>query len=215
MNKKKTVDIYKNRIDVIQLSIDKTAEFIKLVDNNNNLPSFITHIMLENMFYEYDENLKIYIYEDDIESGGYDYVRHNGVKYGKEYAYYKATPENVAIEFSHFLSYNLLDDGELSIIDDNLSHPKYDSDDYWDDNVTDIGIALWLLEKLGIIIPCECISSITNASVFESVCFSEYVKDFQNYLKVNELDPLYARIDMYSKTGRLSLRIVAKIPYNG
>jgi hypothetical protein len=193
-NKVTTNDRHKNWLDVTHYCIDEVTNVMEKCEDIKTLPLFIVQILTEMLPFTYDELRDSFA----------------GVK-SKPYYKKVDTKEELIENVTHFISYNLLDDGEISLIDNKIAYPDYSLKEHWADNITDTGMSLWMLEQLGINIPCVCINpSQPEVELFESNCFSQYVIDFKKYLEVNGLDTYYSRIDMYSKSGDKTLWVIAK-----
>ena len=133
----------------------------------------------------------------------------------KHSAYYLATTEEIKSNLEHFCSYYLLDDGEVSLIDGEVQFPDYDNGTYFDENITDIGLALWILEQLGYTYPCVVLYKDKKdkdyIKMFDTDTFIEATIKLKQYIDRKGIDKAWCRIDNVNITGKMGIIIVPKI----
>jgi hypothetical protein len=134
--------------------------------------------------------------------------------HGIEEAYYSATKKEVLDNLLHFVRYYIGDDGEVSIINDEIVFPDYDSKESgFDENITQTGVAMWLLEQLGDKYPCDIVRSDKEGQkvIFNNISsYIEAIDILQKYIIDEDIDKKSTRLDMVSITGKYGIRIAPK-----
>jgi len=127
----------------------------------------------------------------------------------------EAAIEEMEQNVIHFVHYYILDDGDVSYDPekDRLVRTEHRQERGWDDNLSQEGAAMWILEKLGVIIPCVVILSKRNEEVLAKCeSWGEAVKEFHKIIKEKNIDEWNCRYDMCSVTGKFSIYIMPVVP---
>lgn len=117
----------------------------------------------------------------------------------------------------HFVHYYIMDDGETSfdVEKQKLIRVQQTVKRGFEDTITDTGAALFMLEKLGVVIPCVIIlSKKVNEIVVLSKpnSFTEAMKEFDKIRKEMGIEDWWCRVDMCSVTGKLGINILPVVP---
>jgi hypothetical protein len=208
-NEQNAFDRHTIWIKTVKLCEDK---LLKAIDESelSEMPEVIINIVTntEGMVYE---NGILLVY-DYVKKRKEPFIRFHSKEYhGLETAYYPATKDEVKEAVSHFCGYYLLDDGEVSLIDGEISFAE-PHDSYFDDNITQTGMALWILEQLGFEYPCVILykDKVEWITLFDVDSFSEGVTKLKQYVERMGIDKRNCRMDMVSVTGKLGIYIVPK-----
>ena len=205
MNGINPFDQHNIQMKTIRLCQDKLIESV----DGEQLPKVVLDILINIMGFVYEnDNLLVADYMSKRQDPIYKSI-------DKHSAYYKATTEEIKSNLEHFCSYYLLDDGEVSLIDGEVQFPDRDNGTYFDENITDIGLALWILEQLGYTYPCEVLYKDKKdkdyIKMFDTDTFTEATIKLKQYIDRKSIDKAWCRIDNVNITGKMGIIIVPKI----
>lgn len=116
----------------------------------------------------------------------------------------------------HFVHYYILDDGEISFDGEKLIRVQYVPVGY-EDNITRIGGSLFVLEKLGVVIPCliqHTFSKNNKAQseiLKETNSFTEAMKEFDKIRKDMNIKDEHCRVDMCYVPGKFTIYVIPKV----
>lgn len=207
-NEQNAFDRHTAWINTVKLCEDK---LMNAIDESelSDLPEVVINIVTntEGMVSENG----ILLVSDYVKDRKEAFVRFRSKQFGVETAYYMATKEEVKEAVSHFCGYYLLDDGEVSLIDGEISFAE-PTDSYFDDNITQTGMALWILEQLGFTYPCLILYKDKGdwVTLFDVDSFSEGVTKLKQYIERKGIDKRNCRMDMVSVTGKFGIYLVPK-----
>lgn len=114
--------------------------------------------------------------------------------------------ENIKNRIKSWAGYYILDDGDLSLINNKLVPVKQGYG-----NISQLGSALWILERLGNKIPCVIVKEGRYPKVLEeSNSFFESVNKFNDVKKEFGVSEEDSKFDRCSIMGKLSIKILPK-----
>lgn len=197
-------------------SSDLCEEKINEVVNNtelSDLPKCLIDILVNIYGFLYENNIILLM--DYVKSRKEPFYKFKETNHHDiEEAYYIATKKEVLENLLHFVHYYINDDGEVSLINNEIVFPDYDnSESYFDDNITQVGTAMWLLEQLGEKYPCDIILSDKEGQkvIFNNIpSYMEAIDVLQKYIVDENIDKKSTRLDMVSITGKYGIMIAPK-----
>lgn len=181
------------------------------INFDSGLNQVLIDILVEFYEYKYENNV---LMTKDVLNNRNDLPQED---VDEEYGYYPATKENVQNDLSNFVHYYLLDDGKVSLFDDKLMNPSSvdEIDSYYDNNITQTGAAIWIVEQLGSSIYCDIVMTDENERDFYKLAtvenFTEALEKFNEIIEEKDIDRKHCQLD-YCLTGSVEKKVIIILP---